>query len=107
MSHTFTATDYDDGDGFDWSLGGDDEGDFSIGAMDGVLTFNQNDPLMVGPLPSFEDPQDANSDNTYEITVIANRRRHVRFGIRSNRRSHRRGGSRSHRGSSTCVMARQ
>ena len=71
--HTFTATDYDDmgADPFTWSLGGDDMGDFSIGNTDGILTFNQNTSLNVGPLPSFEDPQDDDTDNTYEITVIA------------------------------------
>ena len=71
--HTFTATDYDDmgADPFDWDLGGDDAGDFSIGSSDGVLTFNQNTGLNVGPLPSFEDPQDADTDNVYEITIIA------------------------------------
>ncbi len=71
--HTFTATDYDDmaADPFTWSLGGDDMGDFSIGSSDGVLTFNQDTSLNVGPLPSFEDPQDDDTDNTYEITIIA------------------------------------
>ena len=71
--HTFTATDYDDmgTDPFTWSLGGDDMGDFSIGNTTGVLTFNQDASLGVGPLPSFEDPQDADTDNDYEITVIA------------------------------------
>ena len=71
--HTFTATDYDDmgADPFTWSLGGGDTGDFSIGNTTGVLTFNQDASLGVGPLPSFEDPQDADTDNDYEITVIA------------------------------------
>ena len=71
--HTFTATDYDDlgADPFTWSLSGDDMGDFSIGSMDGVLTFVQDSILNVGPLPSYEDPQDQGGDNTYEITVIA------------------------------------
>ena len=71
--HTFTATDYDDmgADPFTWSLDGVDMGNFSIGNTDGILTFNQDTTLNVGPLPSFEDPQDADMDNTYEITVTA------------------------------------
>ena len=74
--HTFTATDYDDmgADPFTWSLGGDDMGDFSISnevGSEGVLTFVQDNSLMVGPLPSYEDPQDDDTDNIYSITVIA------------------------------------
>ena len=55
--HTFTATNYD-GDTFEWSLSGDDAGDFDIDSSSGALTFVQNDALMVGPLPSFKNPQD-------------------------------------------------
>ena len=70
--HTFTATDYDDMDTFTWSLsGGADSGDFSIGSISGILTFNQVASLNVGPLPSYEDPQDDNTDNTYSLTVRA------------------------------------
>ena len=71
--HTFTATDYDDmaAGPFTWSLGGDYAGDFDIDSATGELTFVQDTSLNVGPLPSFEDPQDADTDNTYEITVIA------------------------------------
>ena len=76
MVHTFTAVDYDAGDTFTWSLEGVDAGDLSIDPStdtppNGILTFNQDDRLNLGPLPSYEDPQDANTDNTYEITVIA------------------------------------
>ena len=56
--HTFTATDYDDGDTFEWSLLGDDAGDLEIDPSTGVLTFTRDSSLNVGPLPSFEDPQD-------------------------------------------------
>ena len=69
--HTFTATDYDDGDTFTWSRSGDDAGDFDIDASTGDLTFMQNAGLNVGPLPSWEDPQDDDGDNVYRITVIA------------------------------------
>ena len=71
--HTFTATDYDDDamDPFTWSLAGDDAADFEIGASTGDLTFAQDPALDVGPLPSFEDPQDLNTDNTYAVTVVA------------------------------------
>ena len=55
--HAFTATNYD-GDTFEWSLSGDDAGDFDIDSSSGALTFVQNDALMVGPLPSFKNPQD-------------------------------------------------
>ena len=69
--HTFTATDYDDGDTFEWSLLGDDAGDLEIDPSTGVLTFTRDSSLNVGPLPSFEDPQDQDEDNAYDITVVA------------------------------------
>ena len=45
-----------------WTLSGDDAGDFDISSS-GVLTFELR--------PDFEDPDDANTDNVYEITVMA------------------------------------
>ena len=69
--HTFTATDYDDMDTFEWSLSGNDAGDLEIGSSSGVLTFRQDGGLMAGPLPSFENPQDQDGQNTYSITVVA------------------------------------
>ena len=71
--HRFTATDYDDNsmDPFSWTLTGDDAGDFAIDPSTGDLTFVQDATLGVGPLPSFEDPQDQNMDNSYSVTVIA------------------------------------
>ena len=71
--HTFTATDYDAGDTFTWSLLGTDAGDLDIDPMSGVLTFTQVPSLDVGPLPTFEAPQDDNADgsNTYNIIVRA------------------------------------
>ena len=67
--HTFTAEDYDDGDTFTWLLEGDDEGDFEIGSTTGILTFKQDSSA--GPMPNFETPRDDDSDNVYEVTVVA------------------------------------
>ena len=64
--HTFTATDYDAGDTFTWTVTGTDAGHLDIGASDGILTFTQDS----GPLPNFEDPRDDGSNNTYNITVV-------------------------------------
>ena len=58
---TFTAEDPED-DTITWTLTGDDAGDFDI-SKDGVLTFD--------PSPDYEDPQDADTDNTYAVTVVA------------------------------------
>ena len=71
--HTFTATDYDAGDTFTWSLLATDAGDLEIGTSSGVLTFTQDASLDVGPLPTFEAPQDdiADGSNTYNIIVRA------------------------------------
>ena len=60
---TFTATDVDDGDTITWALTGTDAGDFTIGETSGVLTFNTP--------PNYEDAQDADADNVYEVTVTA------------------------------------
>ena len=46
-----------------WSLEGDDAGAFSIGSSSGVLTFVR--------APDYETPADANMDNTYMVTVMA------------------------------------
>ena len=71
--HTFTATDYDAGDTFEWTLLGTDAAYLDIDPMSGVLTFTQDSSLMVGPLPNYEQPQDDNTDgsNTYTIIVRA------------------------------------
>ena len=67
--HTFTAEDYDDMDTIAWSLEGDDEDDFEIGSATGILTFKQDSSA--GPRPNFETPRDDDSDNVYEVTVVA------------------------------------
>ena len=59
--HTYRARDMDRGAVITWSLEGDDQGDFAID--EGVLTFNEE--------PDYEDPDDVNDDNEYEITVVA------------------------------------
>ena len=46
-----------------WTLTGADSSDFNIGRSDGMLTFRMT--------PDFENPADADQDNTYEITVNA------------------------------------
>ena len=58
---TFTATD-PEGKSTYWNLSGDDEEDFSI-SDSGVLTFQSS--------PNFEAPADADTNNTYAVTVEA------------------------------------
>ena len=71
--HTFTATDYDDGDTIGWALAGTDAAYLAIGATTGILTFRQDAGFGHGPLPNFEHPRDDNADgsNTYTIIVRA------------------------------------
>ena len=52
----------DPGDSITWSLGGIDRRDFDISSR-GVLTFDD--------VPDYEDPEDSDEDNVYEITVRA------------------------------------
>ena len=52
----------EDGATVSWDLSGDDEGVFNI-SSGGVLTFESP--------PDYEDPADANSDNVYNVTVMA------------------------------------
>ena len=47
-----------------WSLSGPDMGDFSIGRSTGEVTFRA--------APNYEMPMDADTDNRYQITVVAN-----------------------------------
>ena len=46
-----------------WSVAGDDAGKFSIPGTSGALTFKAQ--------PDYEAPGDANTDNIYEVTVVA------------------------------------
>ena len=59
--YTYRATDQDLNDVIRWSVEGADGGDFAI--FGGVLTFRR--------LPDYEVPADANTDNMYQITVVA------------------------------------
>lgn len=59
---TFTATDAQN-DSISYSVVGTDASNFSIGETSGVLVFNT--------APDFENPQDANTDNIYEISISA------------------------------------
>ena len=47
-----------------WSLSGPDMGDFSIGRSTGEVTFRA--------APNYQMPMDADTDNRYQITVVAN-----------------------------------
>ena len=59
---TFTATDAQN-DSISYSVIGTDASNFSIGETSGVLVFNT--------APDFENPQDVNTDNIYEISISA------------------------------------
>ena len=59
---TYTPTDQDVGDAPELSLGGEDMGAFSL-ADNGALTFKSS--------PNFEKPTDANMDNTYKVSIVA------------------------------------
>ena len=60
---TFTAVDPEEKD-ITWSLSGTDAEDFKID--DGVLTFSSK--------PNYEAPADNDTDNTYEVSVVASAR---------------------------------
>ncbi len=59
---TLSATDAE-GDTITWSLTGTDAGLFAIDSTSGLLTFNTP--------PNFEDAQDEDGDNSYQVTVTA------------------------------------
>ena len=61
--YSFRATDPQRDTTITWKLEGTDAADFTIGQDTGVLTFATS--------PDFEIPQDADRDNTYELTVVA------------------------------------
>ena len=60
--YTFSARDMDRGAEIMWSVRGTDSDDFSI-SDEGELSFSSN--------PDHEQPADADSDNVYELTVVA------------------------------------
>lgn len=57
------ATDDDDGDVVTFAIGGADAASFTIDAATGALSF-------IAP-PDFDDPQDADGDNVYDVVVTA------------------------------------
>ena len=57
----YSASSDEDRDGVEWSLSGDDSGDFAIDG--GVLRF--------AATPDYEEPSDADDDNDYSVTVTA------------------------------------
>ena len=59
---SYTAADVDGTTNFTWSLSGDDASSFSISSS-GTLSF--------GSPPNFEDPQDDDTNNAYQLTVAA------------------------------------
>ena len=59
---TLSATDAE-GDTITWSLTGTDAGLFAVDSTSGLLTFNTP--------PNFEDAQDEDGDNSYQVTVTA------------------------------------
>ena len=68
---TYTATDPEGGTTFNWSLGGQDSGDFDI--TGGVLTFKN--------APDHENPADSGRDNHYEVVVQASDANNNRGGL--------------------------
>ena len=60
--YTYSARDMDRGAEIMWSVRGNDSDDFTI-SDEGELSFSSN--------PDHEQPADADSDNVYEITVVA------------------------------------
>ena len=61
--YTAAATDADAGDQVSYALGGADASHFVFDGSSGALAFVQ--------APSLESPQDADGDNTYELTITA------------------------------------
>ena len=60
--YTYSARDMDRGAEISWAVRGSDDDDFTISDKGG-LSFSSN--------PNHEQPADSNSDNVYEITVVA------------------------------------
>ena len=71
---TFTASSDQDRDGVNWILSGDDAGQFSIDSPAGALRFHIDpvSPNLFRQPPDFENPVDADRDNSYQVTVVAN-----------------------------------
>ena len=61
--YTATSTDADANDQIAYTLGGADQQHFALDSSSGALAFSE--------LPSLVNPKDANTDNTYELTITA------------------------------------
>ena len=61
--YTATSTDADANDQISYTLGGADQQHFALDSSSGALAFSE--------LPSLVNPKDANTDNTYELTITA------------------------------------
>ena len=61
--YTYRATDADRDTTIEWSVRGQDGGDFDIDRDDGVLTFKEE--------PDYEIPADSDTNNEYLVTVVA------------------------------------
>ena len=70
---TFTASSEEDRDGIEWMLSGDDARHFSIDSPPGALRFDIDPvaPNLFPQPPDFEDPVDSDTDNDYQITLLA------------------------------------
>ena len=64
FTHTVDAADDEDqGEQLSYQLGGDDASDFNFDTATRALAFKQS--------PDFENPEDQNTDNAYQITITA------------------------------------
>ena len=70
---TLSASSAADRSGIIWSLAGDDGEHFSIDSPPGALRFHIDpvSPNIFPELPDFEAPTDENSDNSYDVTLLA------------------------------------
>ena len=62
---TYTKDDVDDGDETEFSLAGEDAGQFDMAVAADVLTLSFKNP------PDYDKPGDADKDNTYKVSVVA------------------------------------
>ena len=70
---SYSASSPQDSDGVSWALSGADANHFSIDGPPGALRFHIDpvSPLLFPKSPDFEDPDDSDADNDYELTLQA------------------------------------
>ena len=70
---TYTASSDEDRDGIDWILTGNDARHFTIDSPRGALRFDIAPvaPKIFAEPPDFEDPDDTDTNNDYEVTLLA------------------------------------